>query len=88
MLIIERNNVASKWVAAASMRKRRPLQRTRKFFNSVGFGSLVFCQLFAIPFGRRSIAKDNKGFKMLAKMGWSQGSALGKNDNGLLEPVC
>lgn len=35
----------------------------------------------------RSIANDNKGFRMLAKMGWSEGNALGKNDNGLLEPV-
>lgn len=25
---------------------------------------------------------------MLAKLGWSQGQKLGKNDSGLLEPVC
>lgn len=35
----------------------------------------------------RSIPSENKGFKMLSKLGWSQGQALGKNNDGLLEPV-
>lgn len=34
-----------------------------------------------------SIATTNKGFKMLAKLGWSEGQSLGKNDTGLKEPV-
>lgn len=34
-----------------------------------------------------SIATSNKGFKMLAKLGWSEGQSLGKNDTGLKEPV-
>lgn len=34
-----------------------------------------------------NIPTENKGFKMLSKLGWSQGQKLGKNDAGLLEPV-
>lgn len=34
-----------------------------------------------------SIANSNKGFKMLSKLGWSEGQSLGKNESGLLEPV-
>lgn len=33
-----------------------------------------------------SIASDNKGFKMLSKMGWKSGEALGK-EGGLVEPI-
>ncbi|XP_074115553.1 angiogenic factor with G patch and FHA domains 1 [Cotesia typhae] len=33
------------------------------------------------------IAKDNKGFKMLSKMGWSEGQSLGKDGDGRTEPV-
>lgn len=35
----------------------------------------------------RSISNENKGFKMLSKLGWSEGQSLGKNNDGLLEPV-
>lgn len=35
----------------------------------------------------RSIPSENKGFKMLSKLGWSEGQALGRNNDGLLEPV-
>jgi len=34
-----------------------------------------------------SISSENRGFKMLSKLGWSEGQSLGKNDSGLLEPV-
>nr|CAD7427206.1 unnamed protein product [Timema monikensis] len=34
-----------------------------------------------------SIQPQNKGFKMLAKMGWTEGQALGKEGDGLREPV-
>lgn len=34
-----------------------------------------------------SISSENKGFKMLAKMGWSEGSSIGKNESGIKEPV-
>ena len=36
------------------------------------------------------IANKNKGFQMLSKMGWSQGQALGRNEDAadaLIEPV-
>lgn len=34
-----------------------------------------------------SIAKDNKGFKLLSKMGWMEGQSLGKDGDGRTEPV-
>ncbi|XP_011310394.1 angiogenic factor with G patch and FHA domains 1 isoform X3 [Fopius arisanus] len=34
-----------------------------------------------------SIAKDNKGFKLLSKMGWSEGQSLGKDGDGRTEPM-
>ncbi|XP_058832871.1 angiogenic factor with G patch and FHA domains 1 [Topomyia yanbarensis] len=33
------------------------------------------------------IGSENKGFKMLSKLGWSAGKTLGKNDEGLVEPI-
>lgn len=36
-----------------------------------------------------AISSDNKGFRMLSKLGWNKGEALGKTQGsgGLLEPV-
>ncbi|XP_015609869.1 angiogenic factor with G patch and FHA domains 1 isoform X2 [Cephus cinctus] len=34
-----------------------------------------------------SIAKDNRGFKLLSKMGWSEGRSLGKDGDGRTEPL-
>ena len=34
-----------------------------------------------------SISTDNKGFKMLSKMGWSEGKSIGKSQEGIKEPV-
>ncbi|XP_036145089.1 angiogenic factor with G patch and FHA domains 1 isoform X2 [Monomorium pharaonis] len=34
-----------------------------------------------------SITKDNKGFKLLSKMGWFEGRSLGKDGNGRTEPI-
>ncbi|XP_033229406.1 angiogenic factor with G patch and FHA domains 1 isoform X3 [Belonocnema kinseyi] len=34
-----------------------------------------------------SIAKDNKGFKLLTRMGWSEGKSLGKDGEGRTEPL-
>ncbi|CAG9839596.1 unnamed protein product [Diabrotica balteata] len=34
-----------------------------------------------------SINKENKGFKLLQKMGWKEGESLGKTGDGLLEPI-
>lgn len=35
----------------------------------------------------KSISSENKGFKLLSKMGWNEGSSLGKSDSGIKEPV-
>lgn len=44
--------------------------------------------LILIYFSCRSISKENKGFKLLSKMGWKEGQSLGKTgEDGLLEPV-
>lgn len=34
-----------------------------------------------------SISSDNKGFKMLSKMGWKEGKSIGKSQEGIKEPV-
>lgn len=34
-----------------------------------------------------AIASDNKGFAMLAKMGYKQGDAIGKSAQGVVEPI-
>jgi len=34
-----------------------------------------------------SISSENKGFKMLSKMGWSEGKSIGKSQEGIKEPV-
>lgn len=34
-----------------------------------------------------SISSENKGFKLLSKMGWSEGKSIGKNQEGIKEPV-
>ena len=35
----------------------------------------------------RAISVENKGHKMLSKMGWKTGDALGKSQSGITEPV-
>lgn len=35
----------------------------------------------------RFIPSENKGFKLLEKMGWSKGEGLGKDSQGDKEPV-
>lgn len=35
----------------------------------------------------KSISSDNKGFKLLSKMGWSEGTSIGKSQEGIKEPV-
>lgn len=34
-----------------------------------------------------AISSDNKGFAMLAKMGYKQGESLGKSSTGIVEPI-
>lgn len=43
--------------------------------------------MYYIDLFSRPIHSDNKGFKLLTKMGWSEGQALGKDGGGSLEPV-
>lgn len=33
------------------------------------------------------LKEDNIGFKMLQKLGWSEGQGLGSNSSGIVEPV-
>ncbi len=33
------------------------------------------------------IAQDNVGFKLLQKMGWSQGQGLGAESQGIVDPI-
>ncbi|KAF5293020.1 hypothetical protein FQA39_LY13789 [Lamprigera yunnana] len=35
----------------------------------------------------QSLGTENKGFKLLSKMGWSEGQSLGKEGTGLLNPI-
>nr|XP_022913872.1 angiogenic factor with G patch and FHA domains 1 [Onthophagus taurus] len=35
----------------------------------------------------QSISSENKGFKLLSKMGWSEGQSLGKDGTGRIDPV-
>lgn len=35
----------------------------------------------------KSISSENKGFKLLSKMGWNEGTSLGKSESGIKEPV-
>ncbi|XP_033634288.1 angiogenic factor with G patch and FHA domains 1-like [Asterias rubens] len=35
----------------------------------------------------RAISSTNLGHKLLSKMGWSEGQSLGKNDQGIKEPI-
>lgn len=34
-----------------------------------------------------AISSDNKGFAMLAKMGYKQGDAIGRSSSGIVEPI-
>ena len=40
-----------------------------------------------VKFVHRPISSENKGHRMLAKMGWKEGSGLGKDSAGRAEPV-
>lgn len=36
---------------------------------------------------KSAISSDNKGFSMLAKMGYKQGDAIGRSSSGIVEPI-
>ncbi|KAK9890087.1 hypothetical protein WA026_008897 [Henosepilachna vigintioctopunctata] len=55
------------------VKKLRPLKEIEKDVREEGLGT--------------AISSDNKGFKLLEKMGFKQGDGLGKTNSGLKEPI-
>ncbi|KAJ6640906.1 Angiogenic factor with G patch and FHA domains 1 [Pseudolycoriella hygida] len=69
------------YVIPQQMKNDRAAQR-RKAVGSTGINEKTMTASVDT-----SISVENKGFKMLSKLGWSQGQTLGKNQGGLLEPI-
>ena len=38
-------------------------------------------------FQENKLANDNKGFKLLQKMGWNEGQGLGASAQGIVNPI-
>ena len=43
--------------------------------------------MYIADFPFRPIAETNMGHKMLKKMGWTEGESLGKDNEGIQQPV-
>lgn len=98
--LIEPNSDAKRLEAHANMKRPKLHRSMRKYqlhsdseIVRVWLNILVFVSFDCPVVGLennvhiRSIPSENKGFKMLSKLGWSEGQTLGKNNDGLLEPV-
>ncbi|KAG7200069.1 hypothetical protein KM043_000518 [Ampulex compressa] len=77
---VEKDNVASASHVAFGYRDRA--QNRRQCVGSLNHHAKT--QQSSVD---TSIAKDNRGFKLLSKMGWSEGRSLGKDGDGRTEPV-
>lgn len=71
----------AEYVIAQKMKNDRAEQRRKDIGSTNPYEKTVAASV------ETSIAPENKGFKMLAKLGWSEGQALGSNKTGILEPV-
>ncbi|XP_071868651.1 angiogenic factor with G patch and FHA domains 1 isoform X2 [Bombus fervidus] len=77
---VEKDNVASASQLALGYQDRA--QNRRQCIGSLNHHAKTQQSSMDI-----SIAKDNRGFKLLSKMGWSEGQSLGKERDGPTEPV-
>ncbi|PBC34457.1 angiogenic factor with G patch and FHA domains 1 isoform X1 [Apis cerana] len=77
---VEKDNVATASQVASGYQDRA--QSRRKCVGSLNHHAKTQQSSMDI-----SIAKDNRGFKLLSKMGWSEGQSLGKERDGPIEPV-
>ncbi|XP_046753869.1 angiogenic factor with G patch and FHA domains 1 isoform X2 [Diprion similis] len=77
---VEKNNVKTSSQLAAGYQDRAQARR-------VLVGSLNHHAKTQQSSVDVSIASDNKGFKLLSKMGWTEGQSLGKDGDGRIEPV-
>ncbi|XP_046464940.1 angiogenic factor with G patch and FHA domains 1 isoform X2 [Neodiprion pinetum] len=77
---VEKNNVKTSSQVAAGYQDRAQARR-------VLVGSLNHHAKTQQSSVDVSIASDNKGFKLLSKMGWTEGQSLGKDGDGRIEPV-
>ncbi|XP_067203473.1 angiogenic factor with G patch and FHA domains 1 isoform X3 [Linepithema humile] len=77
---IEKNNVLSGSQLASGYQDRAQARRQH-------VGSLHHHAKTQQSSIHTSITKDNKGFKLLSKMGWSEGRSLGKDGDGRTEPT-
>lgn len=69
-------------------KKHKQLLLIRKFIKLSD--QIIFMVLpYKMSLFFSAISSDNKGFRMLSKLGWNKGEALGKTQEsgGLLEPV-
>ncbi|XP_076547427.1 angiogenic factor with G patch and FHA domains 1 isoform X2 [Osmia lignaria lignaria] len=77
---IEKDNVASASQVATGYQDRA--QTRRQCIGSLNHHAKT--QQSSVDI---SIAKDNRGFKLLSKMGWTEGQSLGKEGDGPTEPI-
>ncbi|CAL7948506.1 unnamed protein product [Xylocopa violacea] len=77
---VEKDNVASASQVASGYQDRA--QNRRQCVGSLNHHAKT--QQSSVD---TSITKDNRGFKLLSKMGWSEGQSLGKEGDGPTEPV-
>lgn len=48
---------------------------------------MVVASTDMIPSSSKVLNESNRGFDMLKRMGWKQGTGLGRREDGIVEPV-